>query len=146
MARPAKPTHLKVLHGDQPSRINTQEPQPAVDPVRCPAWMSSKAKAMWRELAPDLAGKGVLTAWDRHAFAACCEAYVTWRVAQEDVDARGVLVSTKNGTVKNPALQVARDAMATFVSLASRFGLTPSDRSKLTVGEERVDAGERLLS
>jgi P27 family predicted phage terminase small subunit len=146
---PAKtPTKLAVVKGERPDRLNKAEPQPA-EPggLEPPSWLSDAAKTMWRRLAPDLQRKGVLTAWDVDEFAAVCAHYVTWRTAQQLVDVEGPLVEGYRGAmVKNPAAQVARDAHAEFLRGASRFGMTPSDRTALSVGEEQRGGSEDLLT
>ncbi len=148
MPVPPTPTALKVVKGEREDRINRNEPVPAVGDVpKAPSWLSGAAKVMWRRLAPDLHRKGVLTPWDVDAFAVVCSSYVTWRQAQQLVDSEGVLVEGYRGSmVKHPAAQVARDSWQTFMQAASRFGLSPSDRSKLSVGEGRRDPSEDLLT
>jgi hypothetical protein len=39
----AKPTKLRVLHGDRADRINADEPEPPEDEIRCPDWASDIA-------------------------------------------------------------------------------------------------------
>jgi len=51
--------------------------------------------------------------------------------------------------MKNPALQVQAEAERTFLQIAARFGLTPSDRQsiKVEVGAGGNKGGaDRLLS
>lgn len=141
-----KPTALRLLHGDQKSRINTEEPVPAA--AGCPEppeWLTEEAAAMWRRLAPDLHAKRVLTLWDVDAFAVVVSAYTTWKVAQQVVDAEGILVPGERGQVKHPAAQIARDQWGVFSQAAGRFGLTPSDRAQLRTGGGR-DPGDDLLT
>lgn len=137
--RPAKPTHLKVLHGDQPSRINTREPQPADGGLEPPFKLSKAAQEVWDRLAPDRQAKGCLTAWDVDAFAEFCEAVTILRAKRK---------ASRSKPVPGGASPMSeyKTAVSIVSSLGSRFGWTPSDRAKLTVGEEPVDAGERLLS
>lgn len=147
--RPAKPTNLKVLHGDRPDRINRAEPVPGQGDVVAPKWLDGDGLAVWNELAPDLIRQGVLTAWDVEAFAMACDQVRLYRQAKARVKRDGVMIAGTRGVlIRHPMLQVQRDAAATFAQLASRFGLTPSDRAKLSIGgaDGEPKGAERLLS
>jgi phage terminase small subunit len=76
-----KPTALRRLHGDRADRINWSEPVPDAVRVEMPSWLSPTARAVWEGLAPGLESRGVLTAWDVEAFAACCDAFARRRRA-----------------------------------------------------------------
>ncbi len=140
-----KPTALRILQGDRKDRINTTEPQPARVDVRAPEWLAGDARGVWDRLAPDLIAKRVLTAWDVDAFADLCSAVVANRDAWIDLRENGVSCTTvvrelADGTLiydlhKNPAWQVARESTAMIVTLGGRFGLNPSDRSQLKIGD-----------
>ncbi|WP_433406948.1 phage terminase small subunit P27 family [Streptomyces sp. CA-146814] len=152
-----KPTALRVLHGDRKDRINTDEPQPSELDIVPPAWLSEAAVEVWEQLADDLIGKGVLTAWDAEAYANWCDAVVRRRDAAEHVDQDGAVVElpvfNKNGDLtghrmgKNPWLLALDAADAQVQRYGARFGLTPSDRSQLKIAPPTNPGGaERLLS
>lgn len=155
--RPAKPTSLKVLHGDREDRINRDEPLPERGDVAAPEWLDDRSRQVWDRLAPDLTAKGVLTSWDVDAFAAFCTVVVRNADALSDVACNGTSLTTverelSDGTViyrvvKNPAWQVARESTALVATLGGRFGLNPSDRSQIKVGGDRgaTQGAERLL-
>lgn len=143
------PTPLKIVRGDRPSRTNTKEPKPRVSGVpRCPSWLSDQAKTVWRSLAKDLHARGVLTAWDVHAFAVFCEAVVHHRKGCEMVDGSAILVKGAHGAlVKNPGLQIVRDSAQIIRAFAQEFGLTPSARSAIELPDTpELEAARRLLS
>jgi P27 family predicted phage terminase small subunit len=148
MPRNPTPTALKLVKGERADRINFDEPVPRQRDVTCPSWVSPMARALWGRLAPDLIDAGVLTWWDREAFASMCEWYGTYRKAAADVQKRGTLVKGYRGSqVKNPSLQVARDAWDAFSRAAGKFGLTPADRTQLKVTREPRGAdAERFFS
>lgn len=128
--RPRKPTALALLHGDHrknPGRVNRAEPVPSAGAVGPPYELSGAAQLVWDRLAPDRSVKGLLTSWDVDAFAAFCEALAALQRLW-------------------PGTPGYRDAVAVCTSIGGRFGWTPSDRAKLTVGEGRRDATEDLLS
>ncbi|WP_440901640.1 phage terminase small subunit P27 family [Actinosynnema sp.] len=146
----AKPTSLRVLHGDRADRINSSEPVPPTQEVTCPDWASDGARAIWARLAPGLEQRGVLTAWDLDAFLILCEALSRYRQATTLITSSHLLVQGAGGLVKNPALQIQAEAERMFLSYASRFGLTPSDRQAIKVevgGDQNHQGGPgRLLS
>lgn len=148
MGRPTKPTNLKVLHGDRGDRINRSEPVPGQSGVERPGWLVGVAAETWDKLAPDLVRQGVLTPWDVDAFAMACDQVRIYREAADVIGREGMTAEgMKGGQVKHPLLQVQRDALTSFATLAGRFGLTPSDRAKLSIGgSDEPKGAERLLS
>ncbi|WP_116201280.1 phage terminase small subunit P27 family [Amycolatopsis circi] len=154
--RPKKPTNIAVLHGDRKDRINTSEPKPSALVVEPPSWLGEQAIEVWNHLAPDLKAKGVLTAWDCEAFAAWCDAVVRRRHASKRLQVEGEVIElpvfNKNGEQagfrigKNPWTLVLNEADAQVQKYAARFGLTPSDRAGLSIGEASRDADDDLLT
>jgi P27 family predicted phage terminase small subunit len=141
------PTALRLIRGDQPSRINLDEPKPADVKVVCPDWVADWGQRLWRQLAPDLVDKQVLTFWDVPLFASGCDWWALYREATQDVWKRGTLVKGSRGQVKNPNVEVARAAFESAVKIFARFGLTPSDRAQLRLSPKgRSASADRLLS
>lgn len=153
---PPAPTALKVLRGDKPSRINSNEPKPDQGVVVSPRPLGSREQEIWDRLAPDMIRKGVLTAWDVDSFAAFCQMVIVNADAAADVQENGTSCTTlvrelSDGTMlyelrKNPAWQVMRESAAAIVTLGGRFGLNPSDRSQLSLGKADADADDDLLT
>lgn len=154
-----KPTELRVLHGDRKDRINTSEPKPADGEVRCPTHLTDGARAVWERLAPDLIAKKVLTPWDVDDFATFCDAADRFRQAQQGLDAGGMvvdepIVSKSSGEVvgyrqaTSKWWQVWKGSSEVMLRYGARFGLSPSDRSQLSIKGDRDDAkgAARLLS
>lgn len=151
--RPAKPNHLKVLAGTEERYINRDEAIPSEahpsDTLVPPVTLSDGAMDVWRRLAPDLHDKGVLTPWDTDVFALYCENVATWHECKALLGGEYTARGAAGGVIKSPYWQIMRDAQADILRIASRFGLTPSDRASLKV--EKADkhiaaGGERLLS
>jgi P27 family predicted phage terminase small subunit len=72
---------------------------------------------------------------------AYCEAVVAHAKACEILAKSAVLIKGIHGNlVRNPALQIQRDASRTMLRFAQEFGLTPSARTQIEVGAERGDA------
>jgi len=151
-----KPTSLRLLHGDHPERVNKAEPVPDEGSVEPPGWLveldrqaeagTETALDVWHRLAPDLIRKRVLTPWDVEAFAVFCDAVVGHRRAAAQVAEQGLTVQGARGVVKNPALTALKDYAELVVRYGARFGLTPSDRSQLSLGGEQRDPKDDLLS
>jgi len=112
-----------------------------------PRWLSDEAKKVWRRTVKQLAQMGVLYESDGDSLAAYCEAVSRHAAASKMVQAEGILVEGRNGLlVKNPAVQVARDAEATIKSFAQEFGLTPSARTRIKVDRTDGDDLDDFLS
>lgn len=163
MGRPTKPTGLKLLHGDRKDRINTSEPTPSTSEVRCPSWLSTSAKRIWRQYAPDLRTQNVLTSWDVEHFAVWCHAVSRRRQAVAELEHHGEVIETpvfdKKGEplldggepimrmVRSPWSVVLKEATETMQRYGARFGLTPSDRASLHIpGADDEDAVSALMS
>ena len=146
MARPRKPTPLKMLHGtNRPDRANPAEPMPAKLSERMPPpdWLGDRGRKAWADLLPVLRKMGVLTTADPMAFALLCDAlgeYIearAWVQEHEDV----YEVAGKDGALtwrKRPEVEIAQDAWRRAKTMLTEFGLTPAARSRVTgtPGEE----------
>lgn len=86
-------------------------------------------QSVWRELVEPMRGAAVLDVVDAPALEAMSRCVVRWRLAEAELDAEGLFVSSPNGyKIAHPAIAIAQKAQAEFRSWCSRFGLTPSDR------------------
>lgn len=154
---PAKtPTKLALVKGERADRINDTEPEPEGQ-VAPPGWLSDDALEVWRRYAPDLQRKQVLTAWDVEAFGNFCDAVVRRARASQALDDEGEIVDlpvfNKNGDHtgdrkgKNPWALIWKEADGQVQRWGARFGMTPSDRTSISVGEEtRGGPKEDLLT
>lgn len=142
------PTHLKLLKGEQESRINRDEPSPSDGPVVAPDSISDGAKGVWERLAPDLQDKGCLTPWDVDAFTVFCEAVATYHDCRKLMGKKYTDRGAAGGVIKSPYWQIMRDCAETMAKYSSRFGLTPGDRANLKVTTEKDGpkrGAERIL-
>lgn len=123
--------------------MNRNEPKaPVAEPVAVPEYLDTDARAVWHRLAPSLIARGVLTAWDADLFGAYCTAVVHHRRAARLVNETAVALKTADGVVKHPAMQIVRDQAQLMTTIGGRFGLTPSDRSSISLEPEESDHGE----
>lgn len=142
--RKPKPNELKKLMGNPGKRplkedaIKPEMPETVLPP---PAFLSKPAKDEWRRLAPSIHKLGLLTHPDLAAFAAYCQTYGRWEVAERQIErdrrrrgaiAGGMLIKTMSGNlIQNPAVGIANAAMTQMVKYAAEFGFTPSARTRV---------------
>jgi P27 family predicted phage terminase small subunit len=161
MARGRKPlpTHLKLVTGNRgkrPVKPDSIKVEPALpDP---PGHLNDDAKAEWARVAPMLFAQRVLGLPDVAALGAYCQAYAIWKQATDalNVMARGdmltkaLMIKTTNGNaIQNPLLGIANKAASDMVRFAAEFGMTPSARARINLGDQKSlekDAAEQFFS
>lgn len=129
---PAKmPNTLRLLHGDKnPDRYNPNEPQPREGTMEVPADVSDEVAAVWRARLPELEAMKLAFPSDIDSWRAFCEAVVIHEKASRILATSPVLIKgLHGGLIRNPALQVQRDAALSLLRFAQQFGLTPSARA-----------------
>lgn len=153
--RPRKPTALRVLEGNRGKRdlpANEPIPEPPDDcPPPPPPWLTHRvARAEWVRLSRELWLLGLLTRLDVTALATYCRTYATFVEAQEEVRARGILLTLKNGSkIQNPALNIMKATARDLMKFANEFGMTPSGRSRIDISKADGNAdaaGARWLN
>ena len=150
--RKPKPTHLKLAEGNPGKRpINANEPKPRPVTPDCPDWLTDEAKAEWGRLVPELKTLGLLTIVDRGALAACCQAYGRMVQAEKYLEAHvdsGLEFQTESGYRQQlPQVSMAQRYAQQYKGFLALFGLSPSDRARLTVDDGKdEDEMEGLLS
>lgn len=133
--RKPKPTALKILEGNPGKRaINGAEPRPPPDLPSCPAHLSAPAKTEWRRLAGVLHRLGLLSAPDRAALAAYCQAWGRWVEAETWLQETPVMLRTPSGYVQpSPWLAVANKNLELMQKYMAELGMTSASRSRVTV-------------
>jgi P27 family predicted phage terminase small subunit len=134
------PTNLRVIRGNPQKRPIRPEPLPQLPAeLEPPEFLLEEAKAEWHRVGPELVRLNLLTVLDLAAFAAYCQSWARWLLAEQALAAAGgaLTIKTPRGSeVMNPLLHVARDAAAAMLRYAVEFGMTPSSRGRLgSVGE-----------
>lgn len=117
--------------------LNAPQPASAI-PTR-PGWLLPEAKREWNRIVPQLSALGLLTALDRGAIAGGCQWWAMYVDAVKDIEANGTTyVMTKTGYQgPRPCVGLALKSWQQYLAFAARFGLTPSDRSRLSVPEPK---------
>lgn len=126
VGRRPTPTELKLVTGNPGKRpLNDQEPKPEGE-VKRPSFVKGRAARVWNQYAAGLIAAGVLTAWDVDMFGAWCCLMAEF---QKDPDA---FTASKISQMR---------------ALASSFGLTAADRSRIRVSPEKqsVDPAEKYF-
>jgi P27 family predicted phage terminase small subunit len=135
---PPTPSKLVELKGNPgKKKVSGVEPEPARGAPKPPADLSGEALAEWGRVVPELDRLGLITKVDRAYLVAYVEAWATFDSARAAMREYGPLVAGRDGgMVKNPAAQVMRDAADLMIKFGARFGLSPSDRTRLSVPSE----------
>lgn len=145
-----RPTALTLLAGEtRPSRVNYNEPKPRNSKPTPPDWLPPDVLDEWHRVVAELDAMGIAFAADRDVIVGYCLAVVELRFAYAALAESGPLVPSARGEgmVKNPAVQVVRDASMMLRAFARELGLTPSARASLHLGEKAgADHAARLLS
>ncbi len=138
--RVPQPTEVKKAKGNPGQRkLNDKEPKPEVEAPACPDFLSDYAKEEWERIVPELLRNGLLTSLDGATLAAYCAAYGRWREAEERIASSGIVIKMgdKGYIVQSPWLQVANKAIKQIEIFAARFGLSPSDRTRIRIDPQK---------
>jgi P27 family predicted phage terminase small subunit len=154
MARGRKPlpTHLKLIQGNPGKRaLNKDEPQPDLSIPTPPPHLNDEAKVEWGRVIDNLYRLALVSEIDRAALAAYCQAYGRWvqaeralaRMAEKDQLTHALMIKTTNGNaIQNPLVGTANHAMNEMMRFAGEFGMTPSARSRINVGNIGAPSGQ----
>lgn len=150
--RKPTPTALKLVKGEQKSRVNKDEPIPDDGIPVCPS-PDERVQAVWDYTVEQLSRMRVLTMADRDVLALFCQAVVTWRGAQARIAREGMILQLPEGGTRtvaaHPAYSVMTKAENTIMRCAGEFGLTPAARTRIQVGAQQPEMQQgaaRLLS
>lgn len=136
--RPAKPLKLHVVAGTFREDRHGGDPPAIEGEVVKPEFLDPMAGAFWDRIAPKLIAAKVLTPADVESLQSCCDVWALWR-------------KTHFMLMANPTDKDTRIAASTYLGLfnaiAARFGLNPSDRTRLKIEKPtKVDPLDSLLS
>jgi len=148
--RPRKPAALHILHASRnnAARLNPHEPGYAPKLASPPKHLSKAAAAIWRSLGKLLLGQRVITEADHVAFAMVCATAARVVEYEAKIAEYGAVIILKSGDLGiSPYSRLLHREEAMFSGLASRFGLTPADRTRIVAAppEAEADPMEVLL-
>ena len=147
--RRPRPTHLKVIEGNPGKRpLSTVTAKAAPERPYATPDMSEDAKAEWNYIVPKLDATGILTKADRRNLVILCEQVSVFNEATHWIQDKGIIVAGRNKgeAVKNPAVQIQRDAARLISTFSRMFGLSPADRAGLELGGLPADAASALAA
>ena len=135
MARPRKPTSLKLVQGtNRADRTNGGEPEPMLlTDLTPPKHLDARAAAVWVELAPMLRRLQLLTEMDTLALEMLCNSVADYRLAREKTGEDFVTWSHKGSQMLNQWLVAQQASRKGAEAVMSRFGMDPVSRSKVIV-------------
>lgn len=129
--RPPKPTSLKILEGNPGKRpLNENEPQPKIGIPPLPGWLNDpRAIEVWNDLGPKLKKIGLITEIDGYLFGMLCQSFVMF------VEYSAKLLNDRDFNIddKRKCSSIVNENFKAMRILSSLFGLSPSDRSRLSV-------------
>jgi len=113
--RPKTPTALSILRGNPGKRpLPKNEPKPAMC-VTVPDWLTVGARKEWKLLAPMLERNRVLTEMDAETLGEMCEAKAVLKFQLREEG------------------RFSTELWRAICAMEARFGLSPSDRARLSV-------------
>ncbi|OOS24239.1 phage terminase small subunit P27 family [Moraxella pluranimalium] len=144
MARPRKPTQLKVLEGgrirgDRDALDNQARPEIALP--ACPDWLDAKARKIWHKIGPELVNLGLLSVIDGDIFGSYAETAARYGEVCERIDTlEKCMAITPNGfEVQSVLFQLRNTLQKQLVALGREFGMTPAARSSIKVNTDQGD-------
>ncbi len=164
--RPPKPVELQLIEGRRVSKKKQSSPKPKKQTPICPSWLCDKAKSEWKYIVPELDRLGLLTKIDRAALVSYCESYAQYRTAMEWIHKNGThyplwerdqktKAIVRDGEGKPilrymqqvPQVSIANKAFQNIKACSSMFGLSPSDRGRMSVpgAEDKEDSMEQMF-
>ena len=141
--RKPKPTLHKHLAGNPGHRpLNDREPIPPEELPECPEHLQGEARGEWFRICAALRVMDLLTSADHALLEAYCVVYARWLDAEVKLKQFGTIVKSpdKGFPMTSPYLHVASSSMEQLRKLAVEFGLTPSSRSRIRIGDERANS------
>ena len=132
---PPKPTRLRLLQGNPGRRpLPKSEPQPETGIPTRPHWLLPEAKREWSRIVPELLRLGLLVKIDRAMISTWCQCWGMYVEAVRDIRENGTTFSTEKGYEgPRPSVGVMNKMIEKMIALSVRFGMTPSDRSRISV-------------
>lgn len=138
MPRPRKPTALKILEGDQPCRINRDEPSSPAGLGPMPDFVADDpdAAAAWSRFEAEL---GLIRRADSEVVALYCLTWSLYVRSLAEIEDYGLTITTKTTTKVNPAFAIRNQCQNQLAGMLAQFGMTPAARATLKVGPKTSD-------
>jgi P27 family predicted phage terminase small subunit len=142
--RPSQPTSLKILKGEQKSRINKDEPKPALveKDILPTIYMDESELQEFKRLSLRLSNQRILTENDIDMLSIYVRELNRYRDCQHEITKRGsTLINDKGVEYINPNSDLANRHLKNIIQISSHFGFSPSTRTKIIVGAAEKPLG-----
>jgi P27 family predicted phage terminase small subunit len=128
------PDAQKRLQGHSRFVKNSPEVKPINRLWPVPDHLEDHGKKFYHRVGAVLIKARLLTELDRDSFLLLASTLDTIHEATETLQRDGYTVPGTQGSLKaHPAISLKKNAVADFLTLCSKFGLTPKDRSQLDI-------------
>ena len=144
---PKRPTALREYENDKNLKYEKprNEPKPVADNLDPPPHLFGTALEKWHELREVLEPVGLMTEADKDSLATYCVNWQLLLICLENINKDGMVMEFDGGNGKNyrqtsPHTVTMLKLQAALVKTSKEFGLTPSARASLDLGDkEPVD-------
>lgn len=147
----ALPANVHLLRGN-PSKKSfgslIDEFRPEVEIPQCPRVLWPEARREWRRITVELERYGLVSKLDRGTLAMCCQEWARWQWAEVKIAAAnaadpkgeaGLIEVAQSGyRMQSVYLQISAKAEERYEKLKSCFGLSPSDRTRVTPSDPQI--------
>ena len=124
----------QVKRGRKPNPKIAVKSEPCTEVPPAPSILSGLAREYWDRHAPQLVASNILTPLLVDSFAMCCQQYAEYQRWHNwlDADPSRYTYMTESGYEQvTPAVNLRKDAMRSWYTLASKFGLTADALAKM---------------
>ena len=135
---------VKKAEGNPGKRKLNPGPDYRTKRPKCPENLTGEGRRLFRQLAPILYEKSLLTEATLPAFITLCEIGETMRLAKAAMLSDGLYLKGKRGVRANPAVGMFNTAAAQFRYYLTEFGLTPASLQKVPA-EQRMQSIADLI-
>ena len=146
------PANVHLLRGN-PSKKSfgalVDEFRPEVEIPLCPAVLWPDAKREWKRITVELKRYGLVSKLDRGTLAMLCQNWAQWQWAEEKITAAnntdpkgeaGLIETAQSGyRMQSVYLQISTKAQERYEKLKPCFGLSPSDRTRVTQSDPQLE-------
>lgn len=135
MARPRKPTHLKIIQGNPGKRgLNKQEPDPEyLNDLTPPDFLTDAARIVWNEITPDLRAARLLTKVDVPMLHMACESIATYRKAVKKCAEREACGEIANNQSIGYWEMIKSMSFKQAMGALQQFGMSPAARTRIAI-------------
>lgn len=126
--------------------LNTSEPQPKTGAPSRPEWLLPEAKREWNRVLAAYEGLQLITWADRAALSAYCQSWARYVEAEQRLTAMQAEDGHDEMDLRRQAM-VCDKRLVEMLALGGKFGLNPSDRSRISMSEAKpVDEFSAFLA